>query len=177
MSETCVTERMGKSAFRLRKYVVDWCSIGDGIDAGAAAMFVRHWEEVEIDKGEDDFQVDWPRLFELETLGYSKSFGLWWGDRLVGYSLFHVTPNIHSRHVIQGVNDVLFVEREHRGHAGVLLIRKAERLLAGIGVKWIMYNTKVGAKVGRRGNTTGDLLARMGYRLDELVYTKMLGEK
>lgn len=177
MSEVYAPERTGEARSLERKYTVDWCSIGDGIDAGAAAMFVAHWEEVEIGKGEDDFQVDWPRLFELETLGYSKSFGLWWGEKLVGYSLFHVTPNIHSRHVTQGVNDVLFVEREHRGHAGVLLIRAAERLLASIGVQWIMYNTKVGAKVGRRGNTTGDLLEKMGYRLDELVYTKMLGEK
>lgn len=175
MNEVCAPERTGEAvAVPARRYRVHPISIAEAIEAGAAEMFVRHWDEVEVDKEAMDLDIDWPRMFELEALGYSKSFGAWCGETLVGYSLFHVTPNIHSRTVLQGVNDVLFVEREHRGDAGVRLIRTAERLLKQLGVRKIMYNTKVEARIGRKGSTTGDLLSRMHYRLDEEVYTKLL---
>ena len=175
MNEVCAPERTGEAvAVPARRYLVAPITIAQAIEAGAAEMFVRHWDEVEVDKDVMDLDIDWPRMFELEALGYSKSFGVWTSDALVGYSLFHITPNIHSRTVIQGVNDVLFVEREHRGDAGVRLIRTAERLLKELGVRKLIYNAKVEARVGRKGSTTGDLLLRMRYRLDEEVYSKLL---
>ena len=172
MNEVCAPEKA--IAAPARSYRVAPITIAEGIEAGAAEMFVRHWDEVEVDKEVMDLAIDWPRMFELEALGYSRSFGVWCDETLVGYSLFHVTPNIHSRTILQGVNDVLFVEREHRGDAGVRLIRTAERLLKKLGVRRLLYNTKVEARVGRKGSTTGDLLLRMRYRLDEEVYTKLL---
>ena len=155
-------------------YSIEWESLRSVLDAGVEDLIAEHWEEVEHDKEKIALAPDWDRAHALEKMGVLRIIGVRNNGALVGYNAFHVLPHIHSRYALYAFNDVLFIEPEHRGSAGVKLIRAAERKLKDLGVVRIIYGSKPWAKIGRRGTTTGDILIRMGYGLYEELYSKLM---
>lgn len=141
---------------------------------GGAELMVRHWEEVEHDKEEITLAPDWERAYDLERLGWYFILAAHLDGSLIGYNIFTVCPHIHYRNSVHAFNSALYVCPEHRGRAGVRLIREAERRLKVMGAVRVHYAAKVGVKVGRRGSTTGDVLAKMGYRHYEDMYSRLL---
>lgn len=157
-----------------RAYSINWEPLRQIVASGVEDLIAGHWEEVEHDREKIALAPDWEKAFILERLGCLKVLGLRCDGALVGYNAFSISPHIHSRFALHAINDVLYVAPEHRGSAGVRLIRTAERKLKELGVVRVVYATKPTAKVGRTGTTTGDILAKMGYRLYEEVYSRLL---
>lgn len=154
---------------------LDWEPLQQLLDDGVEDLMLAHWEEVAVDKDIIPFAPDWPRCFQLERAGVLWSAALRRDGQLIGYNAFHVLPHIHYRHSIHAVNDVVYLDPDERGMAGVRLIRGTEKLLKELGVLKVMYRSKVHVKIGaRKAATIGDMLCHIGYRLDEEVYSKII---
>jgi len=154
---------------------LDWEPLQQLLDDGVEDLLAAHWEEVACDKMEIPLAPDWERAFRLQREEVLWTAALRKNGRLIGYNAFHVTPHIHYRHTIHAVNDVIFLDRDERGFAGVRLVRGTEQLLKQLGVEKVMYRSKRHVMVGHaKTSTIGDMLARMGYRHDEDVYSRLL---
>lgn len=86
---------------------------------------------------------------------------------LVGYSIFFLRTLAHYGQVKQAVNDVIFLDPEHRGPMGLKLIDDSERLCAAIGMDKIVWHVK----------PTKDwsaILKRRGYICEDMILGKVL---
>lgn len=84
---------------------------------------------------------------------------------LAGYAIYFLYRHPHYN-VLVGAQDVLFITKEkRRGLTGIKLIRFSEDKLKEAGVKVITQRTKKHKDLGR-------LYERLGYGLQEEVYTK-----
>ena len=153
---------------------LEWEPLQRLLDDGVEELLAAHWDEVACDKDEIPLAPDWPRAFHLQRAEVLYTAGLRKDGRLIGYNAFHVTPHIHYRHSLHAVNDVIFLDPDARGAAGIKLVRGVEGMLREMGVAKILYRSKVHVRIGHRRGTIGDMLARMGYRHDEDVYSRLL---
>ena len=163
-----------EAAPKARRYTVQWEPLDAILDSHLVSLLVENYGEIETDQDIIPLDPDWSRAYALEEMGVLRILTARCDGALVGYNAFHVMPHIHSRSTSIAVNDVLYVEPAHRARIGFVLLRTAERALKAAGVVRIHYGTKVHATVGRRGHKTGDVLAKLGYRHDEELYSKLL---
>ena len=89
------------------------------------------------------------------------------GGTLIGYLVFFVRRNTHYQGSLQAWQDVMFIHKDHRGRAGIELIRYAERALAAQGVQVVYHHAKT-------TNNFPRLLKAMGYTLVDEIYAKRL---
>ena len=154
---------------------LEWEPLRALLDEGVEEMLAAHWKEVAVDQELIPLAPDWDRAFKLQQMGILRTAALRRDGRLIGYNAFHVLPHIHYRYTVHAVNDVVFVDPSERGQAGLKLIRGTEQLLREQGVVKISYHTKVHTRVGvKQRSTVGDILSRLGYRLDEEIYSLLL---
>lgn len=165
---------MIEAAPTARRYTVQWEPLDAILDNKLVTLLVENYAEIETDQELIPLDPDWPRAYALEEMGVLRIMTLRFNDELVGYNAFHVMPHIHSKTTSIAVSDVIYVAPEHRARGGLILLRTAERALKAAGVVRLHYSTKVHAVVGRAGHKTGDILSKLGYRLDEESYSKLL---
>jgi hypothetical protein len=152
-----------------RSLALTWEKIDRLLDDGVEELLYDHWREVGLDHDNVPLDPDWERARCLERMGILHTAALRRDGKLLGYNAFHVTPHIHYRSVIFAVNDVLFVDPDGRGIAGVKLVKGVEPMLAALGVRKVYYHTKVHVPL------TGDLLGKLGYSHIENIYSKTIG--
>jgi len=89
---------------------------------------------------------------------------------LIGYSAFIVMGNPHYKGTIFGVNDVLFIKKEHRrSQAGAMLITFAETILRDMhGAVVVTYHSKVGEC------DITPFLNKFGYEREEYMLSKVV---
>ena len=154
---------------------LEWESLDRLLDDGVEDMLARHWDEVAVDKDIIPLAPDWDRAFKLQENDILHTAAMRRDGQLVGYNAFLVMPALHYRFTIHAINDVIFVSPEERGTAGIKMIRGCEAMLRELGVVKILYHTKLHVAVGaKRQALVGDILSRLGYRLDEHIYSRLL---
>lgn len=140
----------------------------DGLDD----LLIQNWLEIEEDRNTRPYDPDWERVRVLERQGYLVSLAARDAKRnIVGYSAFHVTPDILSRRAIIASNRVIWALPEWRARVGLPMIREAEKRLAAMGCRRIEYNCKTHAIGGRLSG----LLAARGYSHAESVFVRIVG--
>jgi len=88
---------------------------------------------------------------------------------LMGYAVFFVKRNMHYRHSLQAVQDVLFVTKSHRhGRVGLQLIRYSEEQLRAEGVQVVYQHLKLAIP------QTIALFHKLGYEDIDLIVGKRL---
>lgn len=129
-----------------------------------------------LDKDRVPLDVDWGRYFAMERAGCLRGITVRRNGKLIGYSAFITTPHLHYKSTPYAINDVFYIDPEHRGLAGVRLIQQSEKLLREIGVRKVLYHVKLHVLLGKGSNRAivGRLLERLGYRHIEEVYAKLL---
>lgn len=140
-------------------------------------LLAMHWQEVALDKDNTPLKPNWAAYRQLERAGVLHAMTMRLDGLLIGYDAFFVQPPLHYSTQTWAINDILYVMPEHRrGRAGVQLIQAAERYLAGLGVKKVVYHVKLHAYFGhgKAHATLGRLLKALGYNLVEEVYAKRL---
>ncbi len=161
-----------------REIEIGWLGMDEALQLGLADLIALHWDEVALDKLAVPLAVDWAKYRQLDRAGVLRGVGLKRRGKLVGYNVFFVQPTLHYSTSLWALNDVLYLDPdERRGMAGARLVKQAERLLAEVGVKKIIYHTKLHLRsLGRdpEHGTVGDLLSRLGYTHVENVYAKMI---
>ena len=132
------------------------------------SLLVEHWAEVAHDKDEIKLEPDRSRYEAMERDGKLLAIAAREDGQLIGYSVFFMTHHIHYKHSLLGINDVLFVTKEHRGtRAGLMLIRESEKQLKEFGVIKAVWHVKP-------SNDWSEVLIRGGYKTLETCYGKLL---
>lgn len=144
---------------------------------GFEDMAALHWDEVALDKDAIPLAPDWEKYRWLEKSGILKSVAARRAGKLIGYDVFFVQPALHYSTSLWAVNDILYLDpEERRGMAGARLIRQAEKMLGALGVRKVIYHTKLHVHLGhgKAHGTVGDLLIKLGYKHVEDVLAKLI---
>lgn len=131
----------------------------------ALPLVHKHYEEIAHFK---DIPLD-PDIIlyqQFEESGLIRVFTIRKMGILIGYSLYFFRPNPHYKMSLQAVQDVIFIEKEHRG-IGSKFIAWCDEKLHSEGVQVVYHHVKV-------QHNFGPLLERQGYELIDLVYGKRL---
>lgn len=149
--------------------------IDEALAAGASEMIWAHWEEADTDREEVPLSPDWPHYRRLEKAGGYRVVTARQDGRMVGYSTFFLNRHTRAMMTIMAVSDVLYLAPEaRRGWNGVRLLREADRLLKRGGAVRVTYGINTTVRIGARGATVGDLLARLGYTKVGEIYSRLL---
>lgn len=129
-------------------------------------LIKRHYDEIAHFK-DIPLEPDVELYQQLEDTGLTRVFTVRKSNALIGYSLFFVRPNPHYRSSIQAVQDVIFIDKQHRG-IGRKFIAWCDERLKYEGVQVAYHHVK-------NNHNFGPMLERDGYELIDLVYGKRLG--
>lgn len=149
-----------------------WEPLSVLLDDGLQALVREHHAEVGVHKDTMPLDCDWEKYHDIESKGILRVLAARLRDRLIGYSSFMVLPHLHYRTTLHGVNDGIFVQRQHRRtRAGLKLIDRAELDLAAEakpGYCRIVYHDKAFL------NYLGPTLRRRGYEHQENIWDRMV---
>lgn len=135
-----------------------------------APLLREHWEEIALDHEAVPLDPDWPRYLALNDAGCLSTVTARMGEGgpLVGYHVAIVSGHLHYGSTKHGVTDVYYISPEHRdGFIGLRMFRAVDEEMKRLGVVKRITGTKVALDIG-------PVLRRLGYRLTEHVYTKVL---
>lgn len=94
-------------------------------------LFQAHSEEVTaagLDIGTLD--LDWPIFERLEDAGLLLSLGLWYGNRLIGYTISVLTPDLLHAGKTHGQVQAVYLQPKHRNTTVAKLVLDATELVA-----------------------------------------------
>ncbi len=132
-------------------------------------LIEEHWQEVVRDKRPLD--PYWELYRATEQAGNLVCFCARKDDEIVGYTVFFLQPDIHSRHVILASNNTVFLKKECRtGGAGMKFILYCDRELEKLGVSRIAWHMT--PYVDFSG-----ALKHIGYRQFATIYIRDIGVK
>lgn len=126
------------------------------------------WEEVEHNKSKFPLDPDWDTYYKLEDLGVLKIFTCRDSEKLVGYFVVHIMPNIHSKGTVIAVADIIYLLKSYRsGTTGYKLFKFAESCIREDGVSTLHVTTT-------EKNPIDPLMKRLGYSKVETKFEKVL---
>ena len=146
-----------------------WEPLARLLNDGLAPLAQQDWEEIDVDRDRVPLDVDWDHYTALERSGTYRVIAARRNGTLIGYNAFFL--NRHSRHrgTVFGQNDVLYLHPDQRrGMIGVRFLAESDKLLRDAGAVKVRYD------VMDNSPTLGVILARMGYKREATVYTKVL---
>lgn len=120
---------------------------------------IAHFKDIPLDPDVAMYKA-------LEDAGVIHVFTVRKNGNLIGYSLFFVRPNPHYKSSLQAVQDVIFIDKSHRGVGG-RFISWCDEQLKSIGAQVVYHHVKAAHNFGRA-------LERQGYVLIDLIYGKAL---
>ena len=130
-------------------------------------LLAAHREELTVYPEIMQLDPDVETYIKLEDAGRLMSLGVFDHDELIGYSVNIVARNLHYG-VLVCQNDVLYLTPEHRrGPLGLRLIRDTERHASGMGARVMIWHAK-------HGTALDGLLPRIGYQVQEIMYSRAL---
>ena len=131
-------------------------------------LLEEHREELTTNPDIMVLKPDVERYQALEQAGLLLSLGLFRDESLIGYSVNALFTHSHYSDLLLCQNELLFIAKEHRkGMAGVRLIAATEQAARERGADMMMWHAKPQTTLDR-------LLPRMGYRLQDIVYSQVL---
>lgn len=134
----------------------------------AQALLEKHWDEIARNKRVMVLKPDVKRYHNLEAAGLLFTVGAYVDAQLVGYSVNIVSPHLHYSDLVVASNDVLYIDPEHRaGKLGLRLMRATEGIAKEAGAQLMLWHAKQGTRLN-------DLLPRLGYGVQDIIYSKEL---
>lgn len=137
------------------------------LHAEAMPLFKKHFKEVSHYQ-DIELDIDVEKYLSLEQQGMLRVFIARKNFAAIGYALFFVKNNIRYQKSVQAVQDVLFIDPDHRG-VGRKLIEYCDEYLRSEGIQVVYHHVKAKPELN-----FGPLLERMGYELVDLIYAKRL---
>lgn len=115
---------------------------------------------------EEAVPIDWELDIDVFSYltGNNKVFMIKDGEDIVGYSIIRIVNHPHYNRLV-GMQDVLYVHPDHRGIAGIKLIKFIESSLRDINVEGIIQSTT-------SKKDLSVLYERLGYTEIEKLYFK-----
>jgi len=139
--------------------------IADAWDEALPLMLANHDETGALPGC--DFAPDREKFEKIDELGMIRAFTARINGVLVGYAVFIVSPHLHYRDLVWGVQDVVFVLPAHRGRAAIRFLRWQDEELAGEGVDLVYRHVEIKHDYSRT-------LLRMDYHAEEQRFVRDL---
>lgn len=134
-------------------------------------LFLRHWEELAVNKDAVPLDPDWDRFFLLAAEGKLAVMTMRAGDALVGYIFNLVGPHLHYRGTLHAQIDMFWLDPSYRGTWTTMRwFRANDDMLRGLGGKRVLVGVKNHFMAGR----SGSIFRRLGYRPTDTVWAKVL---
>lgn len=131
-------------------------------------LFVMHWQEIALDHSVIPLAPDWQKYINLERSNQLHIVAARDNGVLVGYFFTIVLTHLHYCTTVMAWSDIMFLRPEYRrGFAGIRLVKEAEKMVRALGAKRLYIMCKVYHDIE-------GLLARLGYRWVEKIFTKLL---
>lgn len=128
----------------------------------------QHWEEIARNKEVMVLAPDVEQYRALELAGRLFAVIAYEGERIVAYSVNFLHVNLHYSALLIGQNDLLFVDKAHRGgRLGMRMIQATEALAAKRGARMVILHAKDGTPLA-------DILPRVGYGIQDILLSKQL---
>jgi hypothetical protein len=150
MTVTAITEVLPKGHVRFREE-----ELAD-VWQEAVELLKRHEAEVGPLRGQGKLAPNVKAYHEAARNGFFRVFTARVDGLLVGYCVMGVTPHLHYSGLVWAIEDVIYVDREHRGRIAIRF------------VKWMDEELFLEADAITRHSTVlkpwGPVLERMHYR-------------
>ena len=132
----------------------------------AKPLLYKHWEEIAHYK-DIPLDPDFDLYLKMQAMGAIRSYSVRNDEgKLVGYACFFVRHNGHYKQTLYAVQDIVFIDPECRG-GGFKFIRWCDEQLRELGVNVVTHHIKA-------AHNFGPALERMGYTLQDLIYSRRL---
>lgn len=136
----------------------------------AGPLIREHWDEVARNKEVMVLKPHVDVYRALEEQGCLLSLGAFDEETLIGYSVTIVSRHLHYSDLTYASNDVIFVSSTHRsGRAGLMLMRETERRAKEMGARLMLWHAK-------KHTALESILPRIGYDIQDVIYSKQLGD-
>ena len=134
-------------------------------------LFDEHWEELAIHKDKIKLSPDYDKYLHIDEFGMLHVMTARDDDKLIGYFISFVQPNLHYKDNMFASNDILFIHPDYRkGSVGYKLFKNAESSLLELGVDVIIIHTKI-------HKDFKPLMDKLGFDRVEYIYSKYVGDK
>lgn len=129
-------------------------------------LLEKHYHEISHFK-DIEFDPDWEQYALNEINGNLRAFTARdENKKLIGYSIYFVRNNLHYRKSKQAVQDVLYIDPDHRGTGGKFILWCDEQLRSE-NVQVVYHHVKVAHDFGK-------LLEKFGYEFVDKIYARRL---
>lgn len=126
---------------------------------------IAHYQDIPLSPNRDAYvKMDEQGILRVYTARAPKL------ETLLGYCVFFVAPHPHYGATLYAAQDVLFIRKEWRGKFGACFIAWCDEQLREQGVKVVTQHVKAAHDFGR-------LLERLGYELQDKIYSRRLDRK
>lgn len=132
----------------------------------AMPLVEAHWNEIAHYK-DIPLEPDKDMYFKLEEVGVVRAFTA--RDELgvlVGYAVFFVKSNMHYKSSVQATQDILYINKKHRGF-GRKFIDWCDEQLRKEDIEVVYQHTK-------KDHNFGPMLETLNYQLVDLIYARRL---
>lgn len=133
------------------------------------ALFLAEWEEIIQDNPtQQELSPAWDKYVQMEMAGTLMFFAAWAEDKLVGYILNIIHPNLHFSKTLYAFIDAFYLAPAYRtGEAEALFVMENEIALLEQGVKRI--NIAIPAATWQYR-----LMKKLKYARTESIFAKWL---
>ena len=136
----------------------------------ASDVLFEHWDELALNKEHVKLAPDRKKYKQLQELGIINNIVVYDGDKVVGYSVLIVQPNLHYSENVFAYVDIIYVSKQYRQSSiGARLLLATEQLAKDLGASVITHHAKPYVPMIIKP------LEKLGYSLYEHIYGKYLG--
>ena len=131
-------------------------------------LFEDHWQEVAKNKKVMVLKPDYDKYRFLEESGIMRTLVAYEDGVVIGYSVNFIQPHLHYSDLISCYNDIVFLSKEKRNSpVGLKLLRATEKAAKEWGADMMLWHVKEGTSID-------SILPRLGYGVQDIVYSKTL---
>lgn len=133
-------------------------------------LFLRHWEEIALNRDSVPLDPNWPEYYRLDIAGVLRCLTVRTeSGTLAGYHFVLIFPHLHYASTLWAQSDMFWLDPAYRaGWWGVKLLSVVRDQLRAAGVKVHFVNIKLHFEADR--GTLAKVLRRLGYRHTENTF-------
>lgn len=133
-------------------------------------LFEDHWDEIAIHKDKIKLSPDYDQYLRLDCIGILHTVTARDDDKIIGYFITFVMPNLHYKDNLFANNDILFIHPDYRkGSVGYKMIKYALGSLRELGVDVIQMHEKT-------QHSFKPLMDKIGFKHTENTYSMYVGD-
>lgn len=129
-------------------------------------LISEHWAEVVRDSR--PLNIFWDFFRKTEDIGGLVTIVARDDEEVVGYAVFILQYHLHSKLILTGHNDAIFVRKDRRTRAGAKLLTAIEPILKNHGVNMVFMHVKPSVDFS-------PALKKLGFNYHESIWIKNIG--